>query len=74
MHEARLLGDRLGIGPNTIPKGHRKPSIIENPNVGQIQKSRHAAGITEPGQRALNDDTVETGKHHTILGLISVQQ
>jgi len=74
MHEVKLLSDRLGIVPKMIPKGHRKPSIIENPNVGQRQLGRHAAIITEPRQRALNDETVETRKHPTNFVLESVPQ
>jgi hypothetical protein len=72
--KAMLLGDRLGMGPDTIPERFSKLGIIEDADPLKMQKRRHPSGITESWQRALDDDTVETGKHSTNFIVISFQQ
>jgi hypothetical protein len=72
--KAMLLGDRLRMGPDPISEGISKPGIIEDADAPQVQEGGHPGGITEPWQRALDDDTVETGPHSTNLCRVAVKQ
>jgi hypothetical protein len=65
----------LRILSQSLPKGLSPAGIVENADVLSVQISRHALGVTEPGQGSLDPHAVVAGKHaRDFLGMALGQQ
>jgi hypothetical protein len=57
-----LLGQTLGMETDFVPQGFRKMGVIENPNPLGSQMATHRIGVTDIGERASDQNTIEARK------------
>jgi hypothetical protein len=72
--QSTLLGQPLGMETDFIPQGLRKTGVIKNPNALGSQMATHRIGVTDIGERASNQNSIEARKDPSNLTGVSFCQ